>query len=98
MIYTFQRLTITFRGYSAVDQGGSWTPPSWRNREEFMKQAVEYRQHAAECRKLALGAKSEEERHQLLHMAQAWEQLAEHRDRVVAPESTKNANQDKLEL
>ena len=57
-----------------------------------MKQAGEYRQHAAECRKLALGAKSEEERHQLLHMAQAWEHLAEHRDRVVARESAKGSN------
>ena len=49
-----------------------------------MKQAAEYRVHAAECRKLALGAKTEEERRQLLEMAEAWEQMAVHRERVIA--------------
>ena len=53
-----------------------------------MKQATEYRQHAAECRKLSLGSKTEEERQQLLHMAEAWEQMAEHRERVIAREGS----------
>jgi hypothetical protein len=51
-----------------------------------LKQAAEYRRHAAECRKLALGSKTEEERQQLILMAEAWEQMAEHRERVIARE------------
>jgi hypothetical protein len=57
-----------------------------------MKQAAEYRVHAAECHKLALGAKSEEEHRQLLHMAEAWEKMAEHRERVIARENAKDSN------
>jgi hypothetical protein len=45
-----------------------------------MKQAAEYRQHAAECRKLAMGARNEQERRQLLDMAAAWERMAMDRD------------------
>jgi hypothetical protein len=45
-----------------------------------MRQATEYRQHAAECRKLAMGARNEQERRQLLDMAAAWERLAMDRD------------------
>jgi hypothetical protein len=45
-----------------------------------MKQAVEYRQHASECRKLAMGARNEQERRQLLDMAAAWERMAMDRD------------------
>jgi hypothetical protein len=48
-----------------------------------MKQAAEYRQHAGECRKLALGAKTDEERQQLMAMAEAWDRLAEQREMIV---------------
>lgn len=57
-----------------------------------MKQAADYRKHAAECRKLALGSKTAEERRQLLEMAHAWEQMAEQRERVIARESAKGSN------
>ena len=49
-----------------------------------MKQAAEYREHAAECRKLALNARNESERWQLTQMAAAWEQMAGDRERRVA--------------
>jgi hypothetical protein len=55
-----------------------------------MKQAAEYREHAAECRKLAQGSKTEEERLQLIQMADAWERMAEHRERVIAREQNSN--------
>ncbi len=45
-----------------------------------MKKASEYRQHARECRALAAGMDSPEQREQLLQMASHWEQLA--RDRA----------------
>ena len=57
-----------------------------------MKQAAEYRQLAAECRKLSLSSKSEEERRQLLHIAQTWEQMAENRESVIARENAKDSN------
>ena len=49
-----------------------------------MKQAAEYRKHAADCRKLALGSRTAEEREQLSQMAAAWEELAKQRERVMA--------------
>lgn len=49
-----------------------------------MKQAAEYREHANECRKLALGARSEQERLQLTEMAAAWERMARERERQIA--------------
>ena len=49
-----------------------------------MKQAAEYRQHAAECRRLAMTAKSEPEREQLMEMAAAWERMAADRERKIA--------------
>jgi hypothetical protein len=49
-----------------------------------MKQAAEYRQLAEECRKLAQGARRDEERRQLLLFAQAWKHLAENRERQLA--------------
>ena len=45
-----------------------------------MKQAAEYRQHASECRKLANGARNEQERRQLLEMAAAWDRMAVDRE------------------
>ena len=48
-----------------------------------MKQAKEYRQHAAECRKLAQNARNAQERKQLTEMAAAWERMAEDSERSV---------------
>ena len=45
-----------------------------------MKKASEYRQHASECRALAVSMDSEEQREQLIQMAEHWEKLA--RDRL----------------
>jgi len=42
-----------------------------------MKSVQQYRKHASECRALARGAR-QEERKQLLAMADAWTRLAEH--------------------
>jgi len=41
-----------------------------------MKKASEYRQHAEECRALASKMDSEDQRAQLLQMADQWEKLA----------------------
>ena len=46
-----------------------------------MRQAAEYRQHAAECRKLGMTAPNEAERQQLLQMADAWDRMAIERER-----------------
>ncbi len=45
-----------------------------------MKKASEYRQHAAECRRMVLQMKSAEHRDQLLQMARTWELLAQDRE------------------
>lgn len=57
-----------------------------------MKQAAEYRKHAADYRKLALGSKTAEERMQLSEMAAAWERMAEQREQLIARENDKNSN------
>jgi hypothetical protein len=44
-----------------------------------MKKASEYREHARECRALAAQMLAEEQRQQLLQMADHWEKLAEDR-------------------
>jgi hypothetical protein len=44
-----------------------------------MKKASEYREHARECRSLAGGMQSADQRSQLLQMAEHWDQLAEDR-------------------
>ena len=46
-----------------------------------MRDPAEYRQHASECRKLALNARNEQERSQLTAMAEAWERMALERER-----------------
>jgi hypothetical protein len=48
-----------------------------------MKLASEYRQHAQECRALARTAQNEEQRTQLLKMAEAWDNFAAERERLV---------------
>lgn len=45
-----------------------------------MKAVAEYRQHAAECRKLAKGLSEGDARDQLLAMAETWERLAQDRE------------------
>ena len=52
-----------------------------------MKQAAEYREHAAQCRRLALSARNEPERQQLMEMAAAWERMATERERQIASQS-----------
>jgi hypothetical protein len=48
-----------------------------------MKQAAEYRQHAAECLKLANNARNAAERQQLLEMAAAWDRMAVEREHQI---------------
>jgi hypothetical protein len=50
-----------------------------------MKQSDEYRQHAEACRRLLKGARTEQERQQILQIAEAWDQLAEDRERRILP-------------
>jgi len=47
-----------------------------------MRKAVEYRQHAAECRALARSVQKEDHRQQLLKMAEIWESLADDCERM----------------
>jgi hypothetical protein len=47
-----------------------------------MRKAVEFRQHAAECRALARTIQKEDHRQQLLKMADIWESLATERERL----------------
>jgi hypothetical protein len=49
-----------------------------------LKQAAEYRQHAADCRRLAATAKTDAERDALVHMASVWEKLAQDREEALA--------------
>jgi hypothetical protein len=60
-----------------------------------MKKASEYRQHAKECRALAASMESEDQREQLLQMADHWEKLADDRARLVGrhPDLTGQAEQ-----
>jgi hypothetical protein len=58
-----------------------------------MQKPAEYRRHAAECRKLTMGAMSDENRARLLHMAETWEQLAAAREELLSrhPELDKSS-------
>src|SRR5690349_5980279 len=58
-----------------------------RARRRKMKQAAEYREHAAECLKLANTARNEAERQQLMQMAEAWERMAAERERRIRADS-----------
>lgn len=46
-----------------------------------MKKLSEYRKHASECRSLAATMPSDDQRDQLLAMAETWDRLAEERER-----------------
>ena len=48
-----------------------------------MKKASEYRQHADECRALAVTMEHGEQRNQLLEMASTWDKLASDRSDLV---------------
>lgn len=48
-----------------------------------MKKAYEYRQHAAECRKLARRMASDRGRDELLSIAAQWDELAEAREALI---------------
>ena len=50
---------------------------------DSMKQPSEYRLHAQECRTLARNAQTEEQRTQLLKMAEAWDNFAAERERLM---------------
>jgi hypothetical protein len=52
-----------------------------------MKQAAEYRQHAAECRQLAMTSRTEKERCQLMQIAAAWERMAVDREAKIAQDA-----------
>lgn len=54
-----------------------------------MKKALEYRQHAKECRVLAAQAVSEEDRQQLIAMAETWEALATERENISAKDAAR---------
>jgi hypothetical protein len=47
-----------------------------------MRKALEFRQHAAECRAMARTIHKEDYRQQLLKMAEIWESLAVERERI----------------
>jgi len=49
-----------------------------------LRKVEEYRRHADECRQLANLAFTDEQRHQLLHMADRWEGLAHDREQLLA--------------
>ena len=49
-----------------------------------MKKASEYSQHARECRSLAATMESEDQRDQLLRMAEHWEKLAADRAALIS--------------
>lgn len=49
-----------------------------------MKKPAEYRRHAEECRKLAIGTQSDEDRARLLDMAETWVNLAAAREDLLA--------------
>lgn len=57
-----------------------------------MKKASEYRRHADECRALARNALNENEREQLLNMAQTWTKLADERERMAEQDKRLGGN------
>ena len=53
-----------------------------------MKKISEYRQHAAECRALATTMTVDDQREQLLAMAETWDRLADERERTIKIEES----------
>lgn len=58
-----------------------------------MTKVSEYRTHAAECRALAAAMPNEEQREQLLAMAETWDRLADDRESTIRVETTSFAPQ-----
>jgi hypothetical protein len=54
-------------------------------RGRIMNKAADYRHHAHECLELARQADRTEHRDMLLQMANAWQSLADYRDRKLDP-------------
>jgi uncharacterized protein with PhoU and TrkA domain len=48
-----------------------------------MQTVQEYRQHAEECRRLAVRVGTSEERDAIIEMAEAWEELADARQEIL---------------
>jgi hypothetical protein len=49
----------------------------------MMLKVAEYRQHAADCRRMAKTAKDPEQRQMLENMAASWDSLADERDQFL---------------
>ena len=49
-----------------------------------MRKITEYIEHAAECRKMARITKNPEHKQSLRQMAEAWEMLAQEREKLLA--------------
>ena len=64
-----------------------------------MKKASEYRQHAEECRQLASGMDSDDQRTLMLAMAQHWDSLAVDRVRLIEkhPELANAGEQEEVQ-
>ncbi len=63
-----------------------------------MKKAEEYREHAAECRRLAAQMESGEQREALEEMARTWDQLAEDRAERASSYDEQDGAADATEL
>jgi chromosome segregation ATPase len=50
----------------------------------LLKKASEYREHAAQCQKLAAGTQNPEHKAMLMKMAETWETLAADREEHIA--------------
>ena len=61
-----------------------------------MKKASEYREHARECRSLAAAMPSDEQRSQMVKMADQWDKLAAERSAMIYrhPELARAGEQD----
>ena len=75
--------SIASRGSVAAPDGVSHAYTSVTFSQAHVKKAHEYRQHARECRDLARRMSNEEERRQLLGMADRWDLLAVQRERLL---------------
>ncbi|MCB8820221.1 hypothetical protein [Microvirga rosea] len=62
-----------------------------------MKKASEYRQHAAECRKLAETMPTGDQREQLLAMAETWDKLAREREALNRVQAMPDLARKKIE-
>ena len=64
-----------------TSHGTCWRRPSSHSpRGGLMNKSREYRDHAEECRALARNAQNEEQRRQLLELAESWGSLALERE------------------